>query len=86
MEGWLIDKAIARNIPPDQIIDVQSVSGTGNTGSGGSGDGSVFMQGLFADVKGAAKEFFDMMALDPVEVEENIESCYSMKVSAKVIC
>tara|TARA_R110002012_G_scaffold9220_1_gene42434 strand:- start:14155 stop:15906 length:1752 start_codon:yes stop_codon:yes gene_type:complete len=74
MESWLIDKAIARNIPPDQIIDVQSVSGKGNTGSDGSGDGSVFMQGLFGDVKGAAKEFFDMMALDPVEVDENIES------------
>jgi len=70
MEAWLIDKAIARNIPANEIIDVQSTSSTGST----SGGASSFMQGLLGDIKVAGKEFFDMMALDPVEVKENIES------------
>ena len=71
MEAWLIDKAIARNIPANEIIDVQSTSSTGSTSGGGA---SSFMQGLLGDIKVAGKEFFDMMALDPVEVKENIES------------
>ncbi len=72
MEAWLIDKAILRNIPSNEIIDVQSVSS--GSGSDGSGSSSSFMQGLFIDVKDAGKDFFDMMALDPVEAKENIES------------
>ncbi len=73
MEGWLIDKAILRNIPSNEIIDVQSVSSGGGNGSGSSGGASNFMQGLLGDIQVAGKEFFDMMALDPVNVTENVE-------------
>lgn len=74
MEAWLIDKAIARNIPSNEIIDVQSTSSTGSTSGGGSGGASSFMQGLLGDIKVAGKDFFDMMALDPINATENIES------------
>ncbi len=73
MEGWLIDKAILRNIPSNEIIDVQSVSSGGGNGSGSSGGASNFMQGLLGDIQVAGKEFFDMMALDPINATENVE-------------
>jgi len=73
MEAWLIDKAILRNIPSNEIIDVQSASGTGSTSGGGSGGASGFMQGLLGDIQVAGKDFFDMMALDPINATENVE-------------
>ncbi|GAF87912.1 unnamed protein product [marine sediment metagenome] len=71
MEAWLIDKAITRNIPPNEITQVQFPKSQTN-GDGSFGGGSGFMQQLFGDVKVAGKEFFDMMAIDPIE-GENIE-------------
>jgi len=71
MEGFLIDKAITRNIPPDEIIDVRQAKS--NTQQGfNTGGGFSFAQTLFTDVAPIIKEFTELEAFDPVE-GENID-------------
>lgn len=73
MEAWLIDKAILRNIPSDEIIDVQSVkSGGNNNNNSGTGAGG-FVNSLLMDIYPDIKEFIDLEAIDPI-VGENIDS------------
>jgi len=55
------------------MFKAQSASGTGSTSGGGSGGASGFMQGLLGDIQVAGKDFFDMMALDPINATENVE-------------
>ena len=72
MEGWLIDKAILRNIPPDEIIDVQSVKGSTNNNNFSGVGGSGFVNTLLADIAPTITKFIEMQAIDPIE-GENIE-------------
>jgi len=68
MESWLIDKAILRNIPANEIIDVQSVSGGGNNSDGNLGGGAgSFVNSLLLDIAPDVQEYLDLEAIDPIE-------------------
>ena len=69
MEAFLIDKAITRNIPADEIIDVRQPKSPSNTDGFNTGGGFNFAQTLFTDVAPIIKEFTELEAFDPVEGE-----------------
>jgi len=72
MEAFLIDKAITRNIPADEIIDVRQPKSPDNKDGFNTGGGFNFAQTLFTDVAPIIKEFTELEAFDPVE-GENID-------------
>ena len=72
MEAFLIDKAITRNIPADEIIDVRQPKSSSSAGGFNTGGGFNFAQTLFTDVAPIIKEFTELEAFDPVE-GENID-------------
>tara|TARA_R100001163_G_scaffold65821_1_gene65266 strand:+ start:10078 stop:11847 length:1770 start_codon:yes stop_codon:yes gene_type:complete len=69
MEAFLIDKAITRNIPADEIIDVRQATSPGSKEGFNTGGGFNFAQTLFTDVAPIIKEFTELEAFDPVEGE-----------------
>tara|TARA_B110000008_G_scaffold279974_1_gene330167 strand:- start:3123 stop:4850 length:1728 start_codon:yes stop_codon:yes gene_type:complete len=68
MEAWLIDKAITRNIPPNEITQVQyPTPGTPSVGAG-------FASSLFGEIAVDIKEYTDLQALDPFIGDEDNEN------------
>tara|TARA_R100001129_G_scaffold66856_1_gene45608 strand:- start:4660 stop:6429 length:1770 start_codon:yes stop_codon:yes gene_type:complete len=69
MEAFLINKAITRNIPADEIIDVRQATSPSSKEGFNTGGGFNFAQTLFTDVAPIIKEFTKLEAFDPVEGE-----------------